>query len=233
MWDFDEVAGKAIVPGVIADPGPSVQMAERALVQALAAAGLQGSDLDGLILTGCNPDQQNFSHDALLIHDRIGMRPEAFALVHDDGCGGAMFHLAMAHEMLLAGQRKVIAVVGVNAFSPHLDREVYSRKISHNGKELGCFLSFYLFGDGAGAIILRSDQGETPARSGVVGSYAANERLDLVLRRGGGTMWPAIPSRTEYSDPAFYVDRRPPDRGAPVPPTTLQDRPPGGLRPGP
>lgn len=204
QWDFDDETGKTIVPATIEDPGPSVQVAEPALRQALDQAGMHPSELDGLIVTGCNPDQTNFSHDAMLLHKRLGMRPEAFALFHDDGCGGAMFHVSMAREMLLSGQRRSIAVLGVNVFSPHLDRDVYSRTITHNGKELGSFLSFYLFGDGAGAIILRAD----PAArgSGFLGSYAANEQLDLVIRRGGGTMWPSNPGRTEYSDPAFYVD---------------------------
>lgn len=203
-WDFDDETGKTIVPAVIEDPGPSVQVSEPALRQALAMAGLHPSELDGLIVTGCNPDQTNFSHDAMQLHRRIGMRPEAFALVHDDGCGGAMFHTAMARELLMSGQRKTIAVLGVNVFSPHLDRDVYSRKLKHNGKELGSFLSFYLFGDGAGAMILRADP---DARgSGFLGSYAANEQMDLVIRRGGGNMWPSNPGRTEYSDPAFYVD---------------------------
>jgi 3-oxoacyl-[acyl-carrier-protein] synthase III len=204
LWDFDEETGKTRVPAVIEEPGPAFQVSEPALRDALAMAGMKASELDGLVVTGCNPDQVNFSHDAMMLHQAFGMRPEAFALSHDDGCGGAMFHLDLARELLQSGQRKSIAVLGVNAFSPHLDRDVYSRKLSHNGKELGSFLSFYLFGDGAGAVILRAEPGND--RSGVLGSYSANTKLDLVMRRGGGNMWPTNPGRTEYSDPAFYVD---------------------------
>ncbi|MFT3772370.1 MAG: 3-oxoacyl-[acyl-carrier-protein] synthase III C-terminal domain-containing protein [Minicystis sp.] len=203
-WDFDEESGRAVAPGVIEDPGASVQLMEPALREALSLARLHPADLDGLIVTGCTPDQTNFSHDAMILHKRLGMRPEAFALVHDDGCGGALFHLAMARELILSGQRRTIAVVGVNAFSPHLDREVYSGKLRQNGKELGSFLSFYLFGDGAGAVILR---GETaPGPSGILASYAANEHLDLVIRRGGGGMWPAHPGRSTPADFGFFVD---------------------------
>jgi 3-oxoacyl-[acyl-carrier-protein] synthase III len=205
-WNFDEVSGKAIAPGVIADPGPSVQLAEHALREALAAARLAPAELDGLMVTTCTPDQTNFSHDAMVLHHRLGMRPEAFALLHDDGCGGALFHLAMAREMILSGQRRTVAVVGVNAFSPHLDREVYSGKLAHEGKELGSFLSFYLFGDGAGAIILRAGPAGGPGTSGILASYAANEHLDLVIRRGGGGMWPAHPGRSVPDDFAFHVD---------------------------
>ncbi len=203
LWDFDERTGRTIAPDDIQDPGPTVQVSEPALLEALASAGMQAHELDGLILTTCTPDQTNFSHDAMVLHERLGMRPDAFALVHDDGCGGALFHLAMAHELLCAGQRKTIAIVGVNVISPLLDREVYSRKLAHAGKELGAFLTFYLFGDGAGAIILRAEPSQ---RSGIRGSFAANEHADLVVRRAGGNMWPNHPGREQYADPAFYVD---------------------------
>ncbi|MEZ4428243.1 MAG: 3-oxoacyl-[acyl-carrier-protein] synthase III C-terminal domain-containing protein [Nannocystaceae bacterium] len=206
LWDFDEEEGRTIPPSSIADPGPTAQVCEPALREALAMARLDPCELDGLIVTTCTPDQTNFSHDALLLHRRIGMRPEAFALVHDDGCGGAMFHLAMAREWLLGGQRRTIAIVGANVISPLLCRDTYTRTLAHNGAELGAYLTFYLFGDGAGAIILRAE----PERrdSGIVASYAANEQVDLVIRRGGGNMWPAHPGRLERSDPAFYVDGR-------------------------
>jgi 3-oxoacyl-[acyl-carrier-protein] synthase-3 len=203
LWDFDEQSGRTRAPDNIRDPGPTVQVCEPALREALAAAGLSARELDGLILTTCTPDQTNFSHDAMLLHHRVGMRPEAFALAHDDGCGGALFHLAMARELLLGGQRRTIAIVGANVISPLIDREVYTRRLLHEGKELGAFLTVYLFGDGAGAIILRTEPG---MKSGIVASYAANEHNELVVRRGGGNMWPAHPGRLELSDPAFYVD---------------------------
>jgi len=204
LWDFDETTGRTIPPAVIEDPGPTVQVSEPALRAALQMADLEPHELDGLIVTTCTPDQTNFSHDALVLHRRLGMRPEAFALVHDDGCGGALFHLAMAREMILSGQRRTIAIVGVNVISPLLDRDAYTRTLRHNGSELGAFLTFYLFGDGAGAIILRGELEGGP--SGVLASYAANEHIDLVVRRGGGNMWPSHTGRAERSDPAFYVD---------------------------
>lgn len=203
LWDFDDATGRAVAPGPIEDPGPSVQVAEPALREALAAAELRPAELDGLIMTTCTPDQVNFNHDAMVLHGRLGMRPDAFALRLDDGCGGAMFHLTMARELILSGQRKSIAIVGANAFSPHLDREVYSGKLAHNGKSLGSFLSFYLFGDGAGAVILK---GDPSGSSAIVGSHAENQPLDLVIRRGGGSMWPAHPGRSSVTDSAFYVN---------------------------
>lgn len=204
VWQFDDESGRAIPPGPIEDPGASVQVAEPALRVALTMANLQPAELDGLIFTTCTPDQVNFSHDAMILHKRLGMRPDAFAMRLDDGCGGAMFQLTLARELILSGQRRTIAVVGANAFAAHIDRDVYSGKLPNkDGKAMGSFLSFYLFGDGGGAIILRADES---GPSGILGSFAENEHIDLVIRRGGGGMWPAHPGRSEVTDSAFYVD---------------------------
>lgn len=204
LWDFDEETGRAIPPGPISEPGPGVQIAEAALKDALTRSGIRADELDGLIVTTCTPDQIHFSHDAMVLHQRFGMRPDAFALMYDDGCGGALFHLNTARELILSRQRRTIAIVGATAFSPQLDREVYSGRLEHNGKQLGSFLSFYLFGDGAGAIILR---GEPESHgSGIVSSYAVNERTDLVLNRAGGAMYPFHEGRAKVTDSAFYVD---------------------------
>ncbi len=204
LWDIDEATGTVIAPEVMEAPGPCVQMAEPALLEALQRAGLTPQDLDGIVLTTCTPDKTNFSHDAMILHHRLGMRPEAFALVHDDGCGGALFHVAMVREMMQGGGRRHVAVIGVNAMSPLIDRDVYTRERAYDGRTLGAYLTPYLFGDGAGAVILSISDDE---RSGFVASYAANRRADLVIRDSGGGMFPANPGRRD-SDPAFYVDGR-------------------------
>lgn len=203
LWDFDDATGKAVPPATIDDPGPNVQVAEAALISALASAGIEASELDGLYVTTCSPDQLNFSRDALLIHRRLKMRPDAFALVSDVGCGGALFHLEMARELILGGRRKTIAVIGVNVTSPYLDRDVFTQEIEIEGRKVGAYLTMYLFGDGAGAIVLRaSDAGEAD----IVSSVATNQQADLVVRRGGGAMWPPHPGRSRPSDHAYYVD---------------------------
>ncbi len=205
LWDFDEASGRAIVPPNLDYPGPNVQVAEKALVEALASAGMQANELDGLYLVTCSPDELNFNNDALRLHERLGMRPDAFALVDDVGCGGALFHLQMAKEIILGGVRKTIAVVGVNVTSPYLDRDVFTSQMQVAGasKPIGAFLTMYLFGDGAGAMILRSDPG---AASGFVASFAENQQLDLVVRRGGGAMRPPHPGRATPADHAYYVN---------------------------
>ena len=85
------------------------------------------------------PDELNFRHDAMLVHQRLGCRQDSFALVIDSGCGGAMYTIDTARKMIEGGTLRTIAVVASNFTSAFVDR-----------------LSMYLFGDGAGAVVLRA-----------------------------------------------------------------------------
>jgi len=202
LWDVDFSRGLAQGEVPHEDEGPNVTLAEGALRQALERAGMRGADLDGLVVVTCSPDQLNFNHDALVLHRKLGMRADAFALVNDSGCGGALFQMQLAAELIRGGGRKAIAIVGVNVTSPYLDRELFCQVQEHQGKPLGAMLTMYLFGDGAGAVILR---GDSDSGSGILASYTSNTQLDLVIRRGGGALRPPGSSRTQRGDHGFYV----------------------------
>lgn len=204
FFDFDDVTGKRInPPGFGSPPGPNGLMAEHALMEALQVAGMKAGELDGLIIATCTPDRLNFSQDALLIHQRLGMKKSAFVEVKDTGCGGALFNLNMARMLIASGECKSVAVIGVHVTSAYLDRDVYTSDIMVNGRPLGAFLTMYLFGDGAGAIILRADSG---TKSGICASFAENEYLDLVLRPGGGTIHPPGTALALPRDHGCYVN---------------------------
>ncbi len=203
VFDFDEEAGRVILPdGYGRPPGPSCRLAEEALSEALTMAGLQGSDLDGLILVSCTPDRLNFNDDALRLHKRFGLSPEAFAWQMDTGCGGALYNLHFARKMIEGGMCKRVAVVGVNVTSPYLFRDVFTSELEVGGKTLGAFLTMYLFGDGAGAAILAHEA----SGRGILASMATNEHLELVVRPGGGALQaPGLP-HTTAAHHAYYVD---------------------------
>src|SRR6266498_3396916 len=92
-------------------------------------------------------------------HHQLGMRPDAHALVIDDGCGGTPYVMDMACRMISSGAFKTIAVVGAAFTSPLVDRETFTQELSVEGhKPLNAYLSMYVFGDGAGAVILRGSR---------------------------------------------------------------------------
>jgi 3-oxoacyl-[acyl-carrier-protein] synthase III len=212
LWDFDDKTGQAIPPPADAVgfyPANNTDMCEVALRGALDMAGLPGSELDAIFLITCTPDYLNFSHDAMELHHRLGCREDAYAMVLDDGCGGTLYTLDMVQKMMAKGALRTVAVIGSAFTSALMNREVYTSNLKREGKkDVNAFLSMYVFGDGAGAVVLRAESGTAPdARNpGIVRSAAGSSRGDLVLRGGGGTLNLAYQGRSEPIDHAFVVD---------------------------
>ena len=205
LWDFDEKAGKAIPPPDDATywPRGNVDMTEAALRQAMERAQLRADELDAIFLVTSTPDEVNFSRDAVELHRRVGARPEALAMVVDSGCGGALYVADMARQMILSGSARTVAICASTLASPYLDREVFTSEMPGR-KGINAFLSIYLFGDGAGAILLH---GDTAADAGIVASSAGTDHSELVVHRGGGAKLPPH-TRASVADHAWYVDGR-------------------------
>src|SRR5262249_51239390 len=146
-----------------------------------------------------------FGQDAMALHRRLDCRADCYAMVIDSGCGGTMYVFDMVARMIASGAIRTAAIVGSNFTSSMVDRDLYTQSIPPDGsdKSIGAFLSAYVFGDGAGAIVLR---GEDDDQRGVVASVAGNEHLDLVLRPGGGALLPPHAARTRPVDLAFVVN---------------------------
>jgi len=209
LWDFDEKTGRAVPPpdgdGTFY-PGNNTDMAEVALRRALAMARVEASAIDALFFVTCSPDELNFSHDAMELHRRLECREDTYAMVFDSGCGGTLYTIDMARRMLEGGSFRTIAIVASNFTSAHLNREVYtSDQELESGKKANGFLSMYVFGDGAGALILRADDGEETA-PGIVRSFAGTAHAELVLRKGGGNLRLPFQNRARPADHAFIVD---------------------------
>ena len=113
--------------------------------RALDAAGLRPYDIDLLVLATATPDQ-TFPATATAIQAKLGMtRGAAF----DVGavCSGFLFALSTAESMLRAGAGRTALVVGAETFSRILDWEDRATAV--------------LFGDGAGAVVLRLEESES------------------------------------------------------------------------
>jgi 3-oxoacyl-[acyl-carrier-protein] synthase III len=202
LWDFDAETGRALVPPADSDVWPrgSADMAEVALRRALETAGLGARELDGLYLVTSTPDEINFCRDAVELHRRLGLRTDAFAFVVDSGCGGAVYCADLARKLIGAGEARTIAIVASTLASPYLHRETFTTAWPEDPR-INAFLSFYLFGDGAGALVLRGEEG---GDLGVLASTSGTDHPELVVHRGGGCRIP--PSRATRADDAWYVD---------------------------
>ncbi len=220
LCEVDAERGRAVRPGV--GPKSNCDMAELALGDALRMAKLDGKDLDAVFVVTCTPDQPDFGHDAMQLHHRFGMRPEATALVVNDGCGGTPYVIDLVQKMISSGAFGTVAVVASNFASAFIDRRVYTDELEvAPGKKLSGFLSMYVFGDGAGAIVLR---GAATGSGGILESISGNAHEQLVLRRGGGADVPYLFAGAHPVDFAFVVNGFAVATGYPVHMATCLER---------
>ncbi|HLM69697.1 MAG TPA: 3-oxoacyl-[acyl-carrier-protein] synthase III C-terminal domain-containing protein [Longimicrobium sp.] len=205
LWELDAQAGVTVAPPVTSGlPSSNTDMCEAALRSAMEMAGIQGSELDAVFVVTCTPDRVNFSHDAMEVHRRVGCRPDAYALLIDDGCGGTPYVLDMVYRMIRSGAIHTAAVIGSAFTSSLVDREVWSGDVESapGRKRLPAAFGAYVFGDGAGAVVLRGDgrPGE-----GIVSSMSGNDYLQLVIRRAGG-LEHRLSAEENRADEAFVID---------------------------
>jgi 3-oxoacyl-[acyl-carrier-protein] synthase-3 len=145
---------------------------------ALAQAGIEGKDVDLLIVATVTPDMM-FPSTGAILADRLGAVAAA-AYDLSAGCTGFMYALAQAYGMIAGGLAKRALVVGGDLLSRILDWEDRSTLI--------------LFGDGAGAVVL-----EATPQEGFLGFELGADGA------GGANLWlPGSGSRL-FDDPDQYV----------------------------
>ena len=126
----------------IADAGEtSSSLALEASKAAIESAGIAAQEIDLIILATSTPDYI-FPSTACLLQAKLGIKGcPAFDV--QAVCSGFVYALAMADLFIRSGQHRCALVVGA---------EVFSRILDWNDRG-----TCVLFGDGAGAVILRAD----------------------------------------------------------------------------
>jgi 3-oxoacyl-[acyl-carrier-protein] synthase-3 len=121
--------------------------------RALEHAGVSADEVDLIILATATPDN-TFPATATLVQYDLGItRGAAFDV--QAVCSGFVYALSVADAMLKAGQGKCALVIGSETFSRILD-----------WTDRGTCV---LFGDGAGAVVLKAEQHpDTPASPGIL-----------------------------------------------------------------
>ncbi len=120
----------------------SSDLALEAARAALAAAGTTAGDLDLIIVATSTPDYV-FPSTACLLQAKLGVRGCA-AFDVQAVCSGFVYALAVADSFVRSGQSRNALVIGA---------EVFSRILDWNDRA-----TCVLFGDGAGAVVLRADE---------------------------------------------------------------------------
>lgn len=147
-------------------------LASRAAKAALADAGLQGSDIDAIILATSTADM-TFPSAATMVQEAIG-NTTGFAYDVQAVCAGFVYALANANALIISGQARRVLVIGAETFSRIMDWTDRSTCV--------------LFGDGAGALILGAADGAgTPADRGILATDLNSDGRyrDLLYVDGG------------------------------------------------
>lgn len=145
-------------------------LAIKAARNALDMAGLEGEDIDLIVVATTTPDD-TFPATATKVQRALGAFHGA-AFDVQAVCAGFVYALAVADNFLKAGQARTALVIGAETFTRLLDWEDRTTCV--------------LFGDGAGAVLLRATEG-TAGGWGVLSTHlhADGRERDILYVDGG------------------------------------------------
>jgi 3-oxoacyl-[acyl-carrier-protein] synthase-3 len=145
---------------------------------ALAQAGVEGKDIDLLIVATVTPDMA-FPSTGAILADQLGAT-DAAAYDLSAGCTGFMYALAQGYGMVAGGLSKRALIVGGDLLSKILDWEDRATLV--------------LFGDGAGAVVI-----EAVAAQGFLGFELGADGA------GGSNLWLPGSGSRHFDEPEKYV----------------------------
>jgi len=143
---------------IAADSEMASDLAFHASLKAIEAAAINPQEVDLIIVATTSPDMP-FPSTACILQDKLGIKSGGAAFDIQAVCGGFVYALNIADMYIRSGQARTALVVGA---------EVLSRMVDWRDRT-----TCVLFGDGAGAVILRASEqpGVIAAKLHADGSY--------------------------------------------------------------
>src|SRR5574337_821689 len=154
---------------ISAEDEATSDLAYQASLAALEAASLDPADLDMILVATITPDMF-FPSTACVLQDRLHAR-RAAAMDISAACSGFVYGMAVADGLLRLGTMRTALLVGAESLS----------KIVNWKDRNTCVL----FGDGAGAVALRGDEGERGILSTHL--FADGAKGTQLMMPGGGS----------------------------------------------
>lgn len=145
----------------------------KAALRAMTQAGITAEEIDLIVVATITPDMP-FPSTAALIQRKIGAhRAAAFDL--EAACSGFIYALEVAQQFIMSRTYDTVLVVGAEKLSSIVDWQDRNTCV--------------LFGDGAGAAVLRNRPNAHGLLTAVMGSDG--RKADLLFMAGGGSRCPA------------------------------------------
>lgn len=157
----------------IAEGESTSVIAGKAVANAIKNAGLTPQDVDLLILATVTPDNTTPSSATMIARD-LGFRAGVPAFDISAACSGFVYALTLADNMIRLGQVKTAVIVGAECLSKIVDWTDRNTCV--------------LFGDGAGAVVLRAVKGNGTAEdTGVLSTciYSDGAQYEHLKTTGG------------------------------------------------
>lgn len=147
-------------------------LAVNAALKALKNAGMTIDDIDMIVVGTTTPDNV-FPSTAARVQGKLGMK-RGFAFDVQAVCSGFVYALTMADNFIRLGQAKTALVIGAETLSRLIDWKDRTTCV--------------LFGDGAGAVVLKAGEGKGDATDrGIISTHLHSDgaQYDHLLVDGG------------------------------------------------
>lgn len=154
------------------DVGTS-DLALNASLEAIKNAGIDKNEIDCILFATLSPDYY-FPGSGCILQAKLGVK-EIPAIDVRQQCSGFLYGMSMADSFIKSGMYKTILLVGAEVHSKGLNKSTAGRDVS------------VLFGDGAGAVIIRRNENTDSNASGILSTHLYSDG------HGASDLWTQAP----------------------------------------
>jgi 3-oxoacyl-[acyl-carrier-protein] synthase-3 len=179
---------------IAADDQATSDLAAEAARRAMTAAGVTPEEIDLIVVATVTPDMF-FPSTACFVQRKIGAT-NAVCFDISAACSGFLYALQVARHFLNAGSRTTALVIGAEKLSSLVNWEDRNTCV--------------LFGDGAGAVVIRAVDAGTDAPGRVLSTVMGSDGTlsDLLKVPGGGSALPITPENAASRPNTIHMEGR-------------------------
>jgi 3-oxoacyl-[acyl-carrier-protein] synthase-3 len=179
---------------IAADDQATSDLASEAARRAMTAAGVTPEEIDLIVVATVTPDMF-FPSTACFVQRKIGAT-NAVCFDISAACSGFLYALQVARHFLNAGSRTTALVIGAEKLSSLVNWEDRNTCV--------------LFGDGAGAVVIRAVDADTDAPGRVLSTVMGSDGTlsDLLKVPGGGSALPITPANAASRPNTIHMEGR-------------------------